>query len=107
MIRIWKVFWREVSELLFPDILRYEVGIPAVFGSVKRNGRALADNAPEVMFSIVINRALFDSLRSSTATGRLRPDFPYVALPAAAGVYALQKGKMLFQKKIKGNNRLF
>lgn len=76
-------------------------------GSVKRNGRALADNAPEVMFSIVINRALSDSLRSSTATGRLRPDFPYVALPAAAGMYALQNGKKWFQEKIKGNNRLF
>ncbi len=44
-------YGRLVSELCFPDILRYEVGTPEVFGFAKRNGRALADNAPEVMFS--------------------------------------------------------
>jgi hypothetical protein len=75
-----------VSELCFPDILRYEVGTPAVFGFAKRNGRALADNAPEVMFSIVVNAPLSDGLHSGTATGTLRPDFPYVALPVSAGV---------------------
>ncbi len=74
-----------VSELCFPDILRYEVGTPAIFGFGNRNGRALADNAPEVMFSIVVNAALSDGLHSSTATGALRPDFPYVALPVSAG----------------------
>jgi hypothetical protein len=50
----------------------------------ERNGRALADNAPEVMFSIVVNAALSDGLRRGTATGTLRPDFPYVALPVSA-----------------------
>jgi Domain of unknown function (DUF4331) len=75
-----------VSELCFPDILRYEVGTPAVFGFAKRNGRALSDNAPEVMFSMVVNAALSDGLRSSAATGILRPDFPYVALPVSAGI---------------------
>jgi hypothetical protein len=74
-----------VSELCFPDILRYEVGTQAVFSFAKRNGRGLADNAPEVMFSIVVNAALSDGLRSSTATGTLRADFPYVALPVSAG----------------------
>jgi len=72
-----------VSELCFPDILRYEIGTPAVFSFAKFNGRALADNAPEVMFSIVVNAALSDGLRSSTATGTLRADFPYVALPVS------------------------
>ena len=70
-----------VAALCFPDILRYEVGTRAVFGFAKRNGRALSDNAPEVMFSIVINAALSDGLDRSSATGTLRPDFPYVALP--------------------------
>ena len=74
-----------VAEFCFPDILRYEVGTPAVFGFAKRNGRPLADNAPEVMFSIVVNAALSDSLNRGTATGTLRPDFPYVALPVSAG----------------------
>jgi hypothetical protein len=81
-----RTYGQLVSELCFPDILRYEVGTPAVFGFAKRNGRALADNAPEVMFSIVVNAALSDGLRSNTATGTLRPDFPYVALPVSAGV---------------------
>ena len=47
-----------VSELCFPDILRYEVATPAVFGFAEHNGRALADNAPEVMFSIVVKRGV-------------------------------------------------
>ena len=59
--------------------------IPAVFGFARRNGRPLADNAPEVMFSIVVNAALSDGLHRGTATGTLRPDFPYVALPVSAG----------------------
>jgi hypothetical protein len=74
-----------VAALCFPDILRYDVGTPAVFGFAKRNGRALVDNAPEVMFSIVVNAALSDGLRRGTATGTLRADFPYVALPVSAG----------------------
>ena len=68
-----------VSELCFPDILHYEIGTPAVYGFAKRNGRALSDNAPEVMFSMVTNSALSDGLRASAATGSIRPEFPYVA----------------------------
>jgi hypothetical protein len=80
-----KSYGELVAELCFPDILHYEVGTSAVFGFAKRNGRALSDNAPNVMFSIVTNSALSDGLDSSTATGSLRSDFPYVAnLPAEA-----------------------
>ncbi|MFB3764673.1 MAG: DUF4331 family protein [Methanotrichaceae archaeon] len=74
-----------VAALCFPDILHYEIGTPAVFGFAKRNGRALTDNAPEVMFSIVVNAALSDGLHRGSATGTLRPDFPYVALPVSPG----------------------
>jgi len=63
--------------------LRYEVGTPATFGFAKRNGRALSDNAPEVMFSMVVNAALSDGLDQNSATGTLRPHFPYVALPVS------------------------
>ena len=70
-----------VAALCFPDILRYEVGTPAVFGFAKRNGRALSDNAPEVMFSMVVNAALSDGLDRGSAAGTVRPEFPYVALP--------------------------
>ena len=74
-----------VSELCFPDILHYKTGTPAVYGFAKRNGRALSDNAPEVMFSIVTNSALSDGLQASDATGSLRPDFPYVAAAPVTG----------------------
>jgi len=80
-----KAYGESVAALCFPDILRYEVGTPAVFGFAKRNGRPLADNTPEVMFSIVVNAALSDGLNKGTATGTLRPDFPYVALPVSGG----------------------
>jgi hypothetical protein len=79
-----RAYGESVAALCLPDILRYEVGTPAVFGFAKRNGRPLADNAPEVMFSIVVNAALSDGLNKDTATGTLRPDFPYVALPVSA-----------------------
>ncbi len=78
-----KAYGEMVAEICFPDILRYEIGTPAVFGFAKRNGRALSDNAPEVMFSIVTNAAISDSLHRNTATGSIRPDFPYVALPVS------------------------
>jgi hypothetical protein len=37
------------------------------------------------MFSMVLNAGLSDALRRGAATGTLRPDFPYVALPVSAG----------------------
>jgi len=80
-----QAYGKLVSELCFPDILHYEIGTPAVYGFAKRNGRALSDNAPEVMFSIVTNSALSDGLQASSATGSLRPDFPYVAAVPAKG----------------------
>jgi hypothetical protein len=45
------------------------------------------------MFSIVVNAALADGLNRNTATGTLRPDFPYVALPISAGVSGHSQGK--------------
>lgn len=77
-----EMYGQTVAELCFPDILRYKVGKPAVFGFALRNGRALSDNAPEVMFSMVTNAAVSDGLGANTATGMLRSEFPYVAPPA-------------------------
>ena len=39
-----------------PDVLPYVVGTPATYGFAARNGRTLADNAPEVMMSLVAER---------------------------------------------------
>jgi hypothetical protein len=79
-----QAYGQMVAALCFPDILQYKIGTSAVFGFARRNGRALSDNAPEVMFSIVTNAALSDGLGPRTATGTLRAEFPYVARPVAA-----------------------
>ena len=46
-----------VAQQLFPDVLSYVVGTPATYGFAVRNGRTLADNAPEAMLSLVVNTA--------------------------------------------------
>jgi hypothetical protein len=70
-----------VARLLLPDILRYRIGTPANFSFASRNGRALTDNAPKVMFSLVTNRALSDGLCKGHAAGSPRRHFPYVPPP--------------------------
>ncbi|GAB2829796.1 hypothetical protein GCM10027176_37730 [Actinoallomurus bryophytorum] len=72
---------RRVVDELFPDILTYQIGTPAEFGFAVRNGRGLTHCAPEVMFALVLNKAVPLGLDSSSATGALRPDFPYLASP--------------------------
>ena len=67
-----------VALRLLPDVLPYRTGTPATFGFVEHNGRTLADNAPEAMFSLVMNAAVATGLApqefADTRTGR----FPYV-----------------------------
>jgi hypothetical protein len=70
-----------VAQLLLPDVLTYRVGSAASFGFACRNGRCLTDNAPEVMFSLVTNRALPSGLSKLSAAGTPRPSFPYVPVP--------------------------
>ena len=66
-----------VMERIVPDVLRYVVGSPAVFGFARFNGRALADNAPEVVFSLATNSAVTTGLRA-TDVRRSRDTFPFV-----------------------------
>ena len=63
---------------LFPDVLSYVVGTPATYGFVVRNGRTLADNAPEVMLSLVTGSAVPSGLTPAASEDVRRPDFPYV-----------------------------
>ena len=63
---------------LFPDVLPYVVGTPATFGFATRNGRTLADNAPEVMMSLVAGEAIPSGLKASVAKNRRADKFPYV-----------------------------
>jgi hypothetical protein len=72
-----------VAQALFPDVLRYLIGTPATYGFAVRNGRALADNAPEAMLSLVLNTAVASGLTPSVAAANRAGDFPYV-VPARA-----------------------
>jgi hypothetical protein len=71
-------YGRTVAEHLFPDVLPYVVGTPATFGFTTRNGRTLADNAPEAMLSLVTNTAIPSGLKPSAAQDVRSTTFPYV-----------------------------
>ena len=71
-------YGQTVARELFPDLLPYVVGTPASYGFAVRNGRTLADNAPEVMLSLVAGTAVPSGLRPSVAERLRRGTFPYV-----------------------------
>jgi hypothetical protein len=54
------------------------VGTRATFGFATRNGRTMADNAPEVMMSLVTGTAVPSGLKPSVAKGQCGSGFPYV-----------------------------
>ena len=67
-----------VAAELIPDLLPYTVGTPASYGFAGRNGRTLADNAPEVMLSLVAGTAVPSGLTAAVAAGQRSAQFPYV-----------------------------
>jgi len=71
-------YGRAVARELFPDVLRYVVGTPAIYGFTGRNGRTLADNAPETMLSLVVATAVPAGLRPAVAEKLRTNKFPYV-----------------------------
>ena len=71
-------YGQAVARELFPDVLSYVIGTPAVYGFATRNGRTLADNAPEAMLSLVTNMAVPSGLKPSGAKDRRDSNFPYV-----------------------------
>jgi len=71
-------YGQTVARQLLPDVLPYQVGTAASFGFTVRNGRTLADNAPEVMLSLVTNTAVPAGLRPSVAEDLRAGSFPYV-----------------------------
>jgi hypothetical protein len=76
-------YGQTVARELFPDVLSYVVGTPATYGFAVRNGRTLADNAPEAMLSLVAGMAVPGGLRPAVAEQQRAADFPYV-VPAAS-----------------------
>jgi hypothetical protein len=71
-------YGRTVARQLFPDVLPYVVGTPATYGFASRNGRTLADNAPEAMLSLVTSTAVPAGLKPSVAQHLRTVGFPYV-----------------------------
>jgi hypothetical protein len=67
-----------VARALLPDVMQYVAGTPATYGFAVRNGRTLADNAPEVMLSLVLNTAVPSGLKPSVSEHLRTRNFPYV-----------------------------
>jgi hypothetical protein len=76
-------YGQAVARRLLPDLLPYRTGTRAGFGFAEHNGRSLADNAPEVMFSLVLNAATSTGLTPGQFADTRSSRFPYaVAQPA-------------------------
>lgn len=67
-----------VAQRLLPDTLPYRVGTPAIFGFTDFNGRALGDNAAEVVFSLLTNSAVNTGLPPAVTAHSRTNVFPYV-----------------------------
>jgi hypothetical protein len=74
-------YGEKMAHRLFPNILPYEVGTPAVFGFAEWNGRSLTDNVPDVMFSLAANTPVRMGIGKESVTSKPSKSFPYV--PAA------------------------
>jgi hypothetical protein len=71
-------YGQAVARELFPDVLPYVVGTPAVYSFTGFNGRTLADNAPEAMLSLVAGTAIPSGLTPDVAAAQRASTFPYV-----------------------------
>jgi Domain of unknown function (DUF4331) len=73
-----QAYGQAVAGELLPDVLPYVVGTQATFGFATRNGRTLADNAPEVMLSMVTGTAVPSGLTPAVTQQLRGATFPYV-----------------------------
>lgn len=69
-------YGQAVAQDLFPDVLPYVVGTPAVYGFAGFNGRTQADNAPEAMLSLVTSSAVPSGLTPATTKDQRSSTFP-------------------------------
>jgi hypothetical protein len=72
---------RNVARRFLPNTLPYVVGTPASFGFVGWNGRALTDNAPDVMFSIAANTPVSLGIGKDSVPSKPIGTFPYLPKP--------------------------
>ena len=73
---------RTVIGRLCPTVLPYELGTPAAFDVAGFNGRALSDDAMDVILTLAANTALGDGVAPDPT--RMRPAFPYFGEPYTA-----------------------
>jgi hypothetical protein len=71
-----------IAARLCPNTLPYELGTSAAFEVASFNGRALGDDALDVMLTLAANTPLVDGLAPDR--GRIRKDFPYYGAPYTA-----------------------
>jgi hypothetical protein len=71
-----------IAARLCPNTLPYELETSAAFEVASFNGRALGDDALDVMLTLAANTPLVDGL--SPDRGRVRKDFPYFGAPYTA-----------------------
>ena len=72
-------YGRDMAEKLCPSLLPYELGTKASFTINAFNGRPLADDALDVMFSLAANTTISDGV--SPDRDKLLKTFPYYGLP--------------------------
>lgn len=72
-----------LRDTLFPDVLWYETGTDAHFGTDRRNGRGLGEPTPEVMFELVLGTRIALGLDGAFAVPAPRAGFPYLPAPFA------------------------
>jgi Domain of unknown function (DUF4331) len=70
---------KRLTARLFPTTLPYEIGTPASFGFAGFNGRALTDDAMDVILTLATNTALGDGVAPDKS--RTRSEFPYFGSP--------------------------
>ncbi|KAM3113987.1 DUF4331 family protein [Phormidesmis sp. 146-33] len=70
-------YGQQVVQFLFPDVLTYNPQLPVCYGFAGRNGRALADDAPDVILSLLANTPFSDRVGKPDG---LRTHFPYLAI---------------------------
>ena len=73
-----QAYGQQVVQFLFPDVLVYNPQLPTSYGFAGRNGRALADDTPDVILSLLANTPLSDQVSKPDG---LRTHFPYLAEP--------------------------
>jgi hypothetical protein len=72
-----------IAARLCPNTLPYELGTSAAFEVASFNGRALGDDALDVMLTLATNTPLVDGLAPDRV--RIRKDFPYYGVAVYGG----------------------